>query len=324
MRSNAWNSTSSSEEPADTNPGRRSDVRIGVIANRTVVVHGEVATDLEQASMGRLPADPSALFDDWENLIEWASTATVDGERLSLEGLQSPVPAPRQVFGIGANYRDHVDEAAQATGVDISMPGAPPIFTKFRTSLSGPYDPIPLPSRYVDWEVELVVVIGRRAERVTEKDAWRHVAGLTVGQDISERVLQSAGRAPQFSMGKSFPGFGPIGPVIVTPDAFDDPDDLELGCTLNGQAMQKGRTSEMIFSVSELIAHISAVCPMLPGDLIFTGTPAGVGAFRKPRVFLKPGDTLVSWVEGIGELRNLSLEGHSYSGNEVNQRDEPT
>jgi 2-keto-4-pentenoate hydratase/2-oxohepta-3-ene-1,7-dioic acid hydratase in catechol pathway len=127
-----------------------------------------------------------------------------------------------------------------------------------------------------------------------------------VGQDISERVIQMAGPAPQLSMGKSFPGFGPVGPVLVTPDAVDDPDDLELGCTLNGRVMQKARTSGMIFSVAELIAYISTICPLLPGDLIFTGTSAGVG------LFLKPGDALVSWVKGIGELHNPVTAGHGY------------
>jgi 2,4-diketo-3-deoxy-L-fuconate hydrolase len=196
--------------------------------------------------------------------------------------------------------------------VKALLPEDPMIFTKFRSSLSGPHDAIPLPSHNVDWEVELVVVMGRRAERVAEKDAWAHVAGLTVGQDISERVVQMAGLAPQFSLGKSLPGFAPLGPVLVTPDAVEDPDDLELGCSLNGRVMQKARTSGMIFSVAELIAYISTICPLLPGDLIFTGTSAGVGLFRKPPVFLKLGDTLVSWVKGIGELRNPVTAGHGY------------
>jgi 2-keto-4-pentenoate hydratase/2-oxohepta-3-ene-1,7-dioic acid hydratase in catechol pathway len=192
------------------------------------------------------------------------------------------------------------------------LPKNPMIFTKFRSSLSGPYDAIPVPSRNVDWEVELVVVMGRRAERVAAEDAWSHVAGLTVGQDVSERVIQMAGHAPQLSMGKSFPGFGPLGPVLVTPDALESPDDLELGCTLNGQTVQKGRTAGMIFPVAELIAYISSICPLLPGDLIFTGTPSGVGLFRTPPVYLKPGDTLVTWVKGIGELRNPVIAGHGY------------
>jgi 2-keto-4-pentenoate hydratase/2-oxohepta-3-ene-1,7-dioic acid hydratase in catechol pathway len=291
-------------------------MRLGVIANRPVLVIGDTAVDLERASNGRFAADPERIFDVWDSLVEWAATAEPDGERLSLDGLQNPVPAPRQVFGIGANYLDHVEEAASARGhvgdVKALLPKEPLIFTKFRSSLCGPHDAIPLPSRNVDWEVELVVVMGRRAERVAETDVWAHVAGLTVGQDISERVIQMAGAAPQFSMGKSFPGFGPVGPVLVTPDAFEDPDDLELGCSLNGRVMQKARTSGMIFSVAELIAYISTICPLLPGDLIFTGTSAGVGLFRKPPVFLKPGDTLVSWVKGIGELRNPVTAGHGY------------
>jgi 2-keto-4-pentenoate hydratase/2-oxohepta-3-ene-1,7-dioic acid hydratase in catechol pathway len=291
-------------------------MRLGVIANRLVLVDGDTAVDIEQSSNGRFPADPERLFDAWDNLVEWAATAEFDGERLPLEQLQNPVPAPRQVFGIGANYIDHVEEAARARGyegdVKAMLPKDPLIFTKFRSSLCGPHDAIPLPTRNVDWEVELVVVMGRRTEHIAEKDAWAHVAGLTVGQDISEREIQMAGLAPQFSMGKSFPGFSPLGPVLVTPDEFDDPDDLELGCNVNGRVMQKARTSGMIFSVAELIAYISSICPLLPGDLIFTGTSAGVGCFRKPPVFLKPGDTLVSWVKDIGELRNPVTAGHGY------------
>jgi 2-keto-4-pentenoate hydratase/2-oxohepta-3-ene-1,7-dioic acid hydratase in catechol pathway len=131
-----------------------------------------------------------------------------------------------------------------------------------------------------------------------------------IGQDLSERTLQLAGPAPQFSLGKSFPGFGPIGPVLVTPDELADPDDIELGCALAGtsaepvEILQKGRTSDLILPVAELIARLSAILPLLPGDLIFTGTPAGVGAGRKPPRFLAPGQTLVTWAEGIGELRN--------------------
>jgi 2-keto-4-pentenoate hydratase/2-oxohepta-3-ene-1,7-dioic acid hydratase in catechol pathway len=130
------------------------------------------------------------------------------------------------------------------------------------------------------------------------------VAGLTVGQDLSERRLQLAGPAPQFSLAKSYPGFSPLGPELVTPEEFTDPDDLELGCMLeDGEVLQKSRTSSMVFDVPALIAHLSAVCPLLPGDLIFTGTPAGVGMGRNPRRFLSPGDVLVTWLEGAGSLR---------------------
>jgi 2-keto-4-pentenoate hydratase/2-oxohepta-3-ene-1,7-dioic acid hydratase in catechol pathway len=287
-------------------------MRLGVIANRVVLIDRETAIDLNRASNDRFSADPARLFDDWDDLVEWAATTEADGEWLPMDRLENPIPAPRQVFGVGANYQDHLEEAAAATGATAFLPKSPLIFTKFRSSLSGPYDDIPLPSTKVDWEVELVVVMARRAEHVAENDAWSYVAGLTAGQDISERALQLAGRAPQFSMGKSFPGFGPMGPVLVTPDALPDPNDLEIGCNLNGRVMQKGRSSDMIFSVAELVARISAVCPMLPGDVIFTGTPAGVGAFRKPPVYLRPGDSLVSWVKDIGELHNSVTAGHGY------------
>jgi 2-keto-4-pentenoate hydratase/2-oxohepta-3-ene-1,7-dioic acid hydratase in catechol pathway len=129
------------------------------------------------------------------------------------------------------------------------------------------------------------------------------VAGLTAGQDISERILQTAGPSPQFSLAKSLPGFGPTGPWLVTPDEFSDPDDLELGCAVNGNQMQKGRTRDLIFSVPAMLAALSRRLPLLPGDVIFTGTPAGVGMGRTPQVWLAPGDELVSYIAGIGELR---------------------
>ncbi|MFC6937186.1 fumarylacetoacetate hydrolase family protein [Actinomadura yumaensis] len=178
------------------------------------------------------------------------------------------------------------------------------MFTKYVSSISGPVTTVRLPEGgHTDWEVELVAVIGTGGYRVAEADAWSHVAGLAVGQDLSERITQLDGPAPQFSLGKSFPGFAPVGPWLVTPDELADPDDLELGCAINGEEVQKGRTRDLIFPVPALIAKLSAVLPLLPGDVIFTGTPAGVGQGRDPQRFLAPGDVLVSHVEGIGELR---------------------
>jgi 2-keto-4-pentenoate hydratase/2-oxohepta-3-ene-1,7-dioic acid hydratase in catechol pathway len=178
-----------------------------------------------------------------------------------------------------------------------------PTFTKFPTSITGPYADVVLPAGDVDWEAEVVVVIGREGRGITTGDAWSHVAGLTVGQDISDRRLQMAGPQPQqFSLAKSYPGFGPLGPVLVTPDEFDDPDDLTVGCALNGEEVQKGRTRDLIFPVPELIARLSAVVTLLPGDLIFTGTPPGVGFGRKPPRFLTNGDELTTYVTGIGEM----------------------
>jgi 2-keto-4-pentenoate hydratase/2-oxohepta-3-ene-1,7-dioic acid hydratase in catechol pathway len=132
--------------------------------------------------------------------------------------------------------------------------------------------------------------------------AWDHVAGITVGQDLSERVSQYRGPAPQFGLAKSFPGFSPMGPALVTADELDNPDDLGLGCEVNGEEMQRSRTAEMIFSVSDLVAYLSGVVTLYPGDVIYTGTPPGVGKGRTPPRFLHPGDELHSWIEGVGDL----------------------
>jgi 2-keto-4-pentenoate hydratase/2-oxohepta-3-ene-1,7-dioic acid hydratase in catechol pathway len=155
---------------------------------------------------------------------------------------------------------------------------------------------------HTDWEVELVVVLGRQAHHIDPAAAWDHVAGLCVGQDISERITQMQGPAPQFGLGKSFPGFAPMGPWLVTPDEFADPDNLELGCSVDGRQVQHGTTRDLIFPVPALIAKLSAITPLLPGDVVFTGTPAGVGMGRTPQRYLADGEHLTSYVEGIGEL----------------------
>jgi 2,4-diketo-3-deoxy-L-fuconate hydrolase len=277
-------------------------MRLARVDNRPVLLREDGIVDVGRASGGRFGPDPMAPFRDWPAFADWAAAITQVGEPLRDRVLQNPIPHPTQVFGIGANYHDHIAEAGAKT------PEAPLVFTKFPTCLTGPFDPIPIPVRTVDWEVELVVVMGVRAEHVRSGDAWHHVAGLTVGQDISDRALQFEGQAPQFSMGKSYPGFGPLGPSVVTPDEVPDPDNLELGCALDGEVMQRARTGDLIFGIEELIVRLSAVCPLLPGDLIFTGTPSGVGVFRKPPVFLRPGQQLTSWIEGIGELRNPTTD----------------
>ncbi|NBH02277.1 fumarylacetoacetate hydrolase [Amycolatopsis sp. SID8362] len=265
-------------------------------SGRMCLVADDRVIDVERASAGRFPADPLAAFERWDEFADWAR-AIHDGPAGPAGPAGSPSPAPRQVFAIGLNYREHAEESG------LGLPESPATFTKFLGSLTGPETRLRLPSEFVDWEAELVVVIGRRAERAAAEDAWRHVAGLTVGQDFSERVVQSAGPVPQFSLGKSFPGFAPTGPVLVTADEFADPDDLAIECLVNGESVQKSRTSSMVFGVAELIARLSAVCPLLPGDLIFTGTPPGVGHARTPRRYLRPGDEVITRVEGIGQLR---------------------
>ena len=280
-------------------------MRIANLSGRLVVITGdaghEIAYDVEKNSSGRFGAGPQAIYETWDLFTAWAAGARwEDGVPLQATDLGPPVPAPRQVLGIGLNYRDHAAESGFAVPA-----GEPPVFTKFPSCITGPRGVITLPEGgHTDWEVELVAVIGRRAERVRAADALSYVAGYTVGQDISERILQMAATPPQFSLGKSLPGFGPIGPWLVTLDELEDPDDLELGCAVNGEQMQHGRTRDLIFAVPALIQRLSASLPLLPGDLIFTGTPAGVGLSRIPPRWLAPGDELVTYITGIGELRH--------------------
>ncbi|MFE6366005.1 fumarylacetoacetate hydrolase family protein [Streptomyces sp. NPDC057806] len=275
-------------------------MRIANLSGRLVLIVDGRAVDVENASDGSFSADPQSVYERWEVFRAWAEASRLpEGVPFDPADLGSPAPAPRQTLAVGLNYGDHAAES----GFDAPE-GLPPVFTKFVTSISGPVTEVKLPGDgHTDWEIELVAVIGTRAEQVSEADAWSHVAGLAVGQDISERISQLAGPAPQFSLAKSHPGFSPIGPWLVTPDEFANPDDLELRCAVNGEEVQKGHTRDLIHSVPALIAKLSAVLPLLPGDVIFTGTPAGVGLGRDPQRFLAPGDVLVSSIEGIGELR---------------------
>jgi 2,4-diketo-3-deoxy-L-fuconate hydrolase len=277
-------------------------MKLANVEHRFALLDAPGAVDVETVSRGVFPSDPQAVYERWSEFTAWVADHAAEIEhadaRLYHESdLGAPVPAPRQVFAIGLNYRDHAAEA------NLALPESDPVvFAKFPASVTGPGAEVELPSDAVDYEAELVVVVGTRAHRVAAEDGWSHVAGLTLGQDISERVVQFRGPTPQFSLGKSYPGFSPIGPVLVTPEEFADADNIGLGCTLNGQQMQKSRTSQMVFSVPHLIASLSAIVPLLPGDLIFTGTPAGIGWARDPRIVLRDGDCLVTHAEVIGEM----------------------
>jgi 2-keto-4-pentenoate hydratase/2-oxohepta-3-ene-1,7-dioic acid hydratase in catechol pathway len=282
-------------------------MRIVNAAGRLALVTADGVIDVERASDGRFSADIQAVYERWSEFREWAAEVTGPVEVLDPDTAGAPAPRPRQVFAIGLNYRDHAEEA----GMDASATSMV-VFTKFPSSITGPAATIELPPGSVDWETELVVVIGRPAYRVSQESAWDHVAGLTLGQDLSERELQLRPPTPQFNLGKSFPGFSPMGPQLVTADEFADPDDIEIGCQLNGQQMQKGRTSNMIFPIPAIIATLSATLPLLAGDVIFTGTPAGIGWAREPRVLLQPGDELVSTAETIGSMRHQFTAAHGH------------
>ena len=278
-------------------------MRILNLDGRLSLAVGDGAIDVETASGGTFPADLMSVYERWDEFLEWARGFSGAPDR-SLDDavIGPPVPRPRQVFAIGVNYRDHATEAG------LDPPDRPMVFTKFPASVTGPYGTIVLPSDAVDYEVELVAVVGRRARHVATEDGWSYIAGLTAGQDLSERVVQLAGPPPQqYNMGKSFEGFAPIGPALVTVDEFDDPDDIELGCQLSGMQMQKGRTRDFVFTIPQLVAYLSGILPLLPGDLIFTGTPSGVGWVRSPRRTIAPGEELVTSVAGVGEMRHTFI-----------------
>lgn len=283
-------------------------MRIANLRGRLALVtaDGRRGLDVCEASQNRFGANPQSIYEHWDQFVEWASTVDLSAARpISPVQLGPPVPSPRQIFAIGLNYQEHAAESR------FEVPEEPTVmFTKWASCLTGPLSTVELPAGgNTDWEVELVVVIGKVARRVSEDEAWTYVAGVTVGQDISERITQTSGPSPQFSLGKSLPGFGPTGPWLVTVDELADPNDLELGCAINGEQVQKGRTREMVFSVPALISKLSHKLPLLPGDLLFTGTPAGVGLGRTPPRYLAPGDQLVSYITGVGEIRQRFVGG---------------
>ena len=290
-------------------------MRTANVDGRLTIVPGAIASivdggtvdgvDVERASGGRFGSGPQEIFSRWEEFESWACDVDLAEADVTVTAADlGPVaPHPAQVFAIGLNYAAHAAETNRAA------PTSPPTFTKFPTCLAGPAASVNLPPGSVDWEVELVAVVGRLARNVARADAWAHVAGVAVGQDFSERELQMVGPAPQFSLAKSYPNFGPIGPALVTPDELTDRDDLAIGCAIDGESVQSSRTSMMLFDVPAIVAHLSSVLTLLPGDVIFTGTPSGVGMGRDPKRFLEPGEVVVSEIEGIGRLRNPTTAG---------------
>jgi 2-keto-4-pentenoate hydratase/2-oxohepta-3-ene-1,7-dioic acid hydratase in catechol pathway len=210
----------------------------------------------------------------------------------------APVGIVPKFLGIGLNYRDHAEETGMA------IPEVPIVFAKASSCVSGPNDPVTAPQNFqrMDYEVELGVIIGERAKNVREAQALDYVAGYAVANDISERSLQKGG-AGEWIKAKSYDTFGPLGPWLVTKDEIPDPQALDLALDLNGARMQTGSTATMIFGVAALVSYISQYMTLMPGDVITTGTPPGVGMARNPRVFLKPGDEIKATVSGLGEQR---------------------
>lgn len=269
-----------------------------------LLVEGGIV-DVATASSGRFGPGVQDLLDHWQAFTSWAAQAgpfEVTGA-FDAAALDAVVPQPGQVLAVGLNYRLHAEESG------LPLPEVPLVFTKFPSSIAAPIGTVELPTAQVDWEVEVAVVIGTRARRVGKAEAWDHVAGITAAQDYSARDIQLAGGAkPQFSLGKSFEGFTPLGPVLVTPDEYDDRDAIALECRINGEVLQSSSTSDLIFDVATLVSYLSHIVTLRPGDVILTGTPSGVGLGFNPPRYLVDGDEVVTTVELAGELRQIARD----------------
>jgi 2-keto-4-pentenoate hydratase/2-oxohepta-3-ene-1,7-dioic acid hydratase in catechol pathway len=234
------------------------------------------------AGIKQVPSEPGVYF----------------GHRRDEVKFHAPLPNPPRVFAIGLNYRDH----ARESGMEI--PNVPVVFFKLPSAIIGPGEPIVLPrnSTQPDYEAEFAFVIGRGGFRIPAS-AWRdHVYGYTIVNDVSARDVQFA--TSQWNLSKSFPTFCPLGPAIVTADEIDDPHNLDISLVIDGETLQHSNTCELVFRIPELIEYISSITPLLPGDIVSTGTPPGVGLGRTPRRWLKPGETVTITIEGLSSLAN--------------------
>jgi len=273
--------------------------RFANAGGRAALVADDQIFDLETLSGGALSADPMAALarpEELSALCDSLSAASATGSLADAE-LGPPVPRPRNSYAIGLNYLDHAAEAS------LEVPDNPLVFTKFPSCIVGPTAQVELRSDRVDYEGELVVVIGPGGKDIPPDRAWQHVLGLTVGQDISDRRAQMMSKPVHFALGKSFDTFGPIGPLLVSPDCFSNPADLLLQTFVNDDKRQEARTSSLIFDVPTLVSFLSSITTLQTGDVIFTGTPEGVG-FKK-RQYLVDGDVITTTIEGIGSLRNV-------------------
>lgn len=280
-------------------------MRLAVVDGRATLVTADGLIDVDRTSDGRFSADVATLYAVWPEFREWAARlpdASADAELLE-SSLGAVSPRPAQIFAIGLNYVDHAAESG------FTVPDHPIVFTKFASSITGPFGDLVLSGDEVDWEIELVAVVGTGGRNIRAEDAWSHLAGLTIGQDYSDRDVQFRGAPAQFSLGKSFPGFAPLGPVLVTLEELPEPGTLLLECAIDDEVVQSAPLADLVFPIPHLVETLSAVTPLLPGDLIFTGTPPGVGFGRTPRRYLKPGEIVRSTITGIGSMRQVCVAG---------------
>jgi len=270
--------------------------RLATVGGRAALVTGDHYHDLEAATGGAVGPDPMAAIAAHARLHAVQLEGLEPTGSLADVTLGPAVPAPTNCFGIGLNYRSHVEEASMA------LPEVPVVFTKFPSCIAAPDADVVLVGDAIDYEAEVVAVIGTGGRNISASDAWDQIAGVTAGQDISDRALQFAATPPHFDLGKSRDGYGPIGPVLVSPDCLADPDDITVECRVNGELRQQATTAQLIFSVPFLVEYLSSILTLQPGDVIFTGTPEGVGMASGN--LLRVGDVVTTTVGGVGTLTN--------------------
>ena len=280
--------------------------KLGSNSGRAIFIKDDKYYDVNTISNGDISSNSLKALSDTEKLSQLYINLN-DYEpsgNLSDINLDPPI-IPTNVFAVGLNYKKHAEES------NLEIPPFPMIFTKHSTCISGPKSDICMKSDMVDYEAELVFVIGKSGKDISKEDAWQHVAGLCVGQDISDRPVQFHATPPQFNLGKSFDTFGPIGPYLVSTDLFDNKESLKLQCWVNDELRQETLTNDLIFDIPYLISYISEFITLNTGDVIFTGTPEGVGATQGK--FLKDGDILKTTIEGIGTLENKCVKINNHS-----------
>ncbi len=273
--------------------------RVGVRANGAIV-------DLNKAD-SNIPPDMKSFLGGGPDNFDAAAKVIEKGDGVIETDVKilAPISNPEKIICIGLNYADHAAESG------MPIPDEPIVFSKYASSIIGQGDEIRAPSAssQVDYEVELVVVIGKAGRNISEPQARSHIAGYMVGHDVSARDYQLEKPGGQWMLGKTFDTFAPIGPDLVTGDEVPDPHSLDIRCILNNQTVQDSNTKQLIFNVDQLVAYLSHVFTLTPGDLIFTGTPPGVGMAREPQLWLKEGDLVTCEIEGLGSLHNPVVAG---------------
>ena len=279
--------------------------KLANISGRASLVEDDNYYDLEVISDGEFNSNPSDALQNQNRmkqlngqLSKMEPTGVINDSELG-----PPVSSSANCYAVGLNYKNHAEESG------LEIPDVPMIFTKHTSCLVGPSATIEMRSDAVDYEAELVAVVGKTGKDIRKEDAWDHVAGLCVGQDISDRGVQfSTKNLPQFNLGKSFDTFGPIGPYLVTTDEVPDPQNLKMWLEVNGKKMQNGSTNTMVYGVNFLVSYLSQFMSLQPGDIISTGTPPGVGMGMNPQVFLKAGDVMKLGIEGLGEQTQKTIQ----------------